>query len=260
MTSIISWNVNGIRAAHKKGFLEWLKTESPDIIGLQEVRARKESIPKELTEPMHSNGIYHAYWQPAKKAGYAGTAIFSKQEPLNIRTLGIDDFDNEGRVIIADFDAFSFASCYFPNSQAEGKRLDYKIAFCEAIQEFMNAERKKGRPVILAGDYNVAHKAIDLTHPESNQKNPGYLPEERAWMDRFTGAGYVDSFRHFHSEPERYSWWSYRARARERNVGWRIDYHCIHKDFVSHITDADILDTVYGSDHCPVTVLSDFNI
>ncbi|MGP1595198.1 MAG: exodeoxyribonuclease III [Treponema sp.] len=254
MTSIISWNVNGIRAAEKKGFLEWLHSESPDILCLQETKARKEQLSAELTAPAQRNGVYHTYWQSAKKAGYSGTALFCKQEPLQVRTLGLSDFDDEGRVLVADFDDFSVISAYFPNSQEAGARLSYKLAFCDAIFAFCNEFEKNGKNVILCGDYNIAHKPIDLANPKSNEKNPGYLPEERAWMDSFLDAGYVDTFRSFCPEPEHYTWWSYRFHAREKNIGWRIDYHCVNQQFKSRVIDAAILKEVYGSDHCPIRI------
>ncbi|MGP1577244.1 MAG: exodeoxyribonuclease III [Treponema sp.] len=254
MTSIISWNVNGIRAVEKKGFLEWLHNESPDILCLQETKARKEQLSAELTAPAWQGGVYHTYWQSAQKAGYSGTALFCKQEPLQIRTLGVPDFDDEGRILVADFDSFSVISAYFPNSQEAGARLSYKLAFCDAVLTFCNEFEKSGKNVILCGDYNIAHKPIDLTNPKNNEKNPGYLPEERAWMDSFLAAGYVDTFRSFCTEPEQYTWWSYRFHAREKNIGWRIDYHCVNQLFMPRIIESSILKDVYGSDHCPIKI------
>ena len=255
MNSIISWNVNGIRAVEKKGFLDWLNTENPDVLCVQETKAAKAQLSKELTEPDLPNGKYFAYWASAKKTGYSGTAIFTKKEPLQVRTMGLKEFDDEGRVLVADFDKVSIISAYFPNSQDGGARLDYKLDFCAAILEFCDSIQEEGNNVILCGDYNIAHKPIDLANPKSNEKNPGYLPEERAWMDEFTSSGYTDTFRYFCQEPAKYTWWSYRFRAREKNIGWRLDYHCVNDSFLHKIKESIILDGVMGSDHCPVKLI-----
>lgn len=255
MASIISWNVNGIRAAEKKGFLTWLYEESPDVLCLQETKARKEQLIAELQSPAWNGGIYKTYWQPARKPGYSGTALFCKTEPLAVRTMGIPEFDDEGRVLIADFDKVSVISAYFPNSQEGGARLGYKLAFCEAMLSLCNGLKESDRNIILCGDYNIAHKPIDLANPKANENNPGYLPEERAWMDVFTGAGYIDTFRHFCTEPDRYTWWSYRFHAREKNIGWRIDYQCVNEAFMPMVKESSILAHVMGSDHCPIKLL-----
>ena len=169
--------------------------------------------------------------------------------------MGLKEFDDEGRVLVADFDKLSIISAYFPNSQDGGARLDYKLDFCAAILEFCDSIQEEGNNVILCGDYNIAHKPIDLANPRANEKNPGYLPEERAWMDEFTASGYTDTFRHFCQEPEKYTWWSYRFRAREKNIGWRLDYHCVNDSFLPKIKESTILDGVMGSDHCPVKLI-----
>ncbi len=257
MKSIISWNVNGVRAVEKKGFLDWLNAENPDIVCIQETKASKEQLSNELIEPNLKNGKYFTYWASAQKKGYSGTAIYTKEEPLQVRTMGLKEFDDEGRVLVADFEKFSVISAYFPNSQAEGARLGYKLDFCDAMLEFCDSLQKEGRNIILSGDYNIAHKPIDLANPKANEKNPGYLPEERAWMDKFTTSGYIDSFRHFCAEPEQYTWWSYRFRAREKNIGWRIDYHCVNESFLPKVKDSTILKTILGSDHCPLKILVD---
>jgi exodeoxyribonuclease-3 len=251
---IVSWNVNGIRAVEKKGFTQWLREESPDILCLQETKARPEQLSPDLTAPVDKRGRpYRSYWASAKKPGYSGVAIYSKTEPLAIRTLGLAEFDGEGRVLQADFKDFSLISAYFPNSQDAGARLDYKLAFCAAILEHCDGLRASGRRLILCGDYNIAHKPIDLARPKENEGNAGYLPEERAWMDRFTGAGYTDTFRRLHpGEAGRYSWWSYRMNARARNVGWRLDYHCVDEAFFPRVKASIIRPDVTGSDHCPV--------
>lgn len=253
MKSIVSWNVNGIRAVEKKGFLDWLATESPDVLCLQETKAHKGQLNPTLVEPVLADGTtYKSWWSSAKKAGYSGTAIYSKTEPLDVRKFGYPEFDDEGRVLIADYPEFSVISAYFPNSQEAGARLGYKLDFCAAMLETCNRLVSSGKNVILCGDYNIAHKPIDLANPKSNEKNAGYLPEERAWMDTFTGAGYVDTFRAFCSDPGQYSWWSYRFHAREKNIGWRIDYTCVNPAFMPRVESSLILKDVLGSDHCPV--------
>jgi exodeoxyribonuclease-3 len=198
---------------------------------------------------------YKSYWACAKKRGYSGVAIYSKTEPLEVRFLGKPEFDGEGRALIAEYNDFFFFSAYFPNSQDAGKRLDYKLAFCAAMLRLCNSLVKKGRHFILCGDYNIAHTPIDLARPKQNEGNAGYLPEERAWMDKFTKEGHVDTFRHFHpGEAGHYSWWSYRTEARERNVGWRIDYHCVDSAFLPKVKSSIIRPEVTGSDHCPVEI------
>ncbi|MDR3343201.1 MAG: exodeoxyribonuclease III [Treponema sp.] len=251
---ILSWNVNGIRAVEKRGFVQWVRDESPDILCIQETKARPEQLSPELMSPQDNTGaVYTSYWGSAKKAGYSGVAIYSKLPPLEVKPLGISEFDDEGRVLQADFKDFVLISAYFPNSQDGGARLDYKLAFCAAMRERGDTLVSQGRHLVICGDYNIAHTPIDLARPKDNEGNPGYLPEERAWMDTFTGAGYVDTFRHFHpNETGHYSWWSYRMHARERNVGWRIDYHCVDHAFMPQVQQAGIWVDVRGSDHCPV--------
>jgi exodeoxyribonuclease-3 len=252
----LSWNVNGIRAVEKKGFTQWLREESPDLLCLQETKARPEQLSRELIAPVDQGGrAYRSYWASARKPGYSGVAIYSKIEPLALKTLGLAEFDDEGRVLQADFKDFSLISAYFPNSQDAGARLDYKLAFCAAILEHCNKLRASGRHLILCGDYNIAHTPIDIARPKENEGNAGYLPEERAWMDVFTGSGYADTFRRFHpGEEGHYTWWSYRMAARARNVGWRLDYHCVDEAFLPRIKSSIIRPDVNGSDHCPVEI------
>lgn len=252
MKSVVSWNVNGIRAVEKKGFLDWLATELPDVLCLQETKAHKGQVSEALGDPSFGGVTYKSWWSSAKKAGYSGTAIYSRTEPESIRTLGVPEFDDEGRVVIARFPEVDVISAYFPNSQDAGARLGYKLAFCAAIRAECDRIVAEGRNLVLCGDYNIAHKPIDLAHPKSNEKNPGYLPEERAWMDEFTSAGYVDTFRAFTPDPHHYTWWSYRFNAREKNVGWRIDYTCVNPSFMERVESSIILPNVMGSDHCPV--------
>lgn len=249
-TRIISWNVNGLRAAAKKGFLEWLKKTKPEILCIQESRVLPDGIDPNLILPKG----YTAYWMPAKKKGYSGVATFSRTEPLSISTMGRPEFDDEGRVQVLDFGEYSIINAYFPNSQPERKRIDYKIRFCDTMRRLCNKLVRSGKNVVLCGDYNIAHTEIDLARPKQNEDSPGYLPEEREAMSKFLKAGYVDTFRHFTQEPGHYSWWSYRANARANNVGWRIDYHCVNKDFLPRVKEADIMHSVHGSDHCPVSL------
>jgi exodeoxyribonuclease III len=250
---IISWNVNGIRAIEKKGFLEWLFTESPDILCLQETKAKKEQLGINLLEPSSSNISYKTYWSSAIKSGYSGVAIFSKEEPKDVRCIGIREIDDEGRVLIADYSGFSLISAYFPNSQEAGARLSYKLFFCDELLKICNKIKEKN-PIILCGDYNIAHKPIDLSNPERNQGNPGYLPEEREWMTSFIEAGYKDTFRHFCDLPEMYTWWSYRFHSREKNIGWRLDYACVNESFIENVSLSTIMKDVMGSDHCPIKI------
>ena len=248
VSSIISWNVNGIRAVEKKGFLDWLKDESPDILCLQETKARPEQLAENLRVPAG----YHAYFSSAKRPGYSGVALFTKAKPDEVTNLGLAEFDDEGRVLVARFGDLHVISAYFPNSQEAGARLGYKLAFCDAMLKYCNAKVGAGQHIVLCGDYNIAHKPIDLANPKSNEKNPGYLPEERDFMSKFLENGYVDCFRKFCSEGGKYSWWSYRFHAREKNIGWRIDYTCVNKALEGRVKAASILDSVLGSDHCPV--------
>ena len=250
MKTFISWNVNGIRAAEKKGLFSWISETNADFVCLQETKAQPEQLTGEFISPAG----YKSWFASAEKKGYSGVVTYAKKEPLSAETLGIDEFDAEGRSIILVYPDYRLINCYFPNSQQEGKRLDYKLRFCDAVMDYCNRCVAGGENIILCGDYNVAHKPIDLANPKQNEKNPGYLPEERAWMDRFLEAGYIDSFRKYCSEPDRYTWWSYRIRARERNVGWRIDYFCVNQSFDDRLKSADILDSVMGSDHCPVRI------
>lgn len=253
---IISWNVNGIRAVEKKGFIDWLLKSGSDVVCIQETKANPAQLSESLLNPVSEDGSisYKSYFSSAKKAGYSGTAVYSKTEPDGVEIMGDDRFDDEGRVTIAKFGKTAVISAYFPNSQDAGARLDYKLAFCEAMLKKCNELVSQGFNIVLCGDYNIAHKPIDLANPKSNEHNAGYLPEERAWMDEFTAAGYVDTFRHFCSEPNLYTWWSYRFHAREKNIGWRIDYQCVNPGFIGNVKYSKILADVTGSDHCPIEI------
>jgi exodeoxyribonuclease-3 len=254
---VLSWNVNGIRAAHRHGFVEWLRSESPDILCVQEIKAKPEQVPEVVRYPADSCGHqYSSYWAPAQKAGYAGVAIYSLQEPQTVQTLGVPEFDAEGRVLLAEYAEWTLICAYFPNAQDAGKRLSYKLAFCDAIRRRCDTIVSTGRHVVVCGDYNIAHGPLDLAHPEGNEQNAGYLPEERAWMDSFIGAGYVDTFRYFHpGEGGHYSWWSYRSGARPRNIGWRLDYCYVDAGFIPQVQSAGIKTDVPGADHCPVEII-----
>lgn len=243
---LISWNVNGLRAAVKKGFLEYFEEVDADIFCLQETKLQEGQI--ELDLP-----AYKDYWNYAVKKGYSGTAIFTKVEPLSVQYgLGVPEHDTEGRVITLEFEDFYMVTIYTPNSQAELKRLDYRMTFEDAILEYVK-NLDKTKPVVLCGDLNVAHEEIDLKNPKTNRKNAGFSDEERAKFSAFLDAGFIDSFRYFYPDlTDAYSWWSYRMNARARNTGWRIDYFVVSERLKDKLVDAKIHADVLGSDHCPV--------
>lgn len=252
VTRIATWNVNGIRAATKSGFPDWARSHDADILMLQEVRADEHQIPDEVKGLGH---FYQTYFPATVKKGYSGTAILSKEDPRRItRGMGHEEFDGEGRVLTVELDKLIVVSAYFPNSQDGGRRLDFKLRYCEAMEEWLHKLSKKGKPVVLGGDFNVAPYPIDLARPKDNEKSPGYLPEERAWMDAFLNSGWTDTWRHLNPDTVKYSWWTARAGARSRNVGWRIDFHVLANKHRDRIVSADILNDVFGSDHCPVTL------
>ncbi|MBN2104091.1 exodeoxyribonuclease III [bacterium] len=248
---LLSWNVNGLRAVLKKGFLEWFQQESPDMLCLQETKAHPEQLPPEILEVSEYKSIFVA----AEKKGYSGVALYSKQKPNRIhRGLGIEKFDREGRTLIAEFENFTLFNIYYPNGKASKDRLQYKMDFYSAFLKSAGEYRKKGHPLIICGDVNTAHKPIDLSRPKENEMISGFLPEERAWIDTFLSQGYLDTFRLFNQEGGNYSWWDYKSRARERNVGWRIDYFFISDNLRSNLQSAFILSEVPGSDHCPIGI------
>jgi len=248
---IISYNVNGIRAAIKKGFIEWLKNENPDIICIQETKAHKE----QLDVGVFTELGYHQYWFSAQKKGYSSVAIFTKIEPNNVEYgIGIKKYDDEGRFLRADFDDFTLIDSYFPSGTAGGPRQDYKMEYLADVQEYTNELQKTQKNIILCGDYNICHKEIDINNPQNKKGVSGFLPEEREWVTNFLESGFVDSFRMFDQSAEKYSWWSYRANSRPRNVGWRIDYHMITNALKDKITNAYIMPDIHHSDHCPVVV------
>lgn len=245
---LISWNVNGLRACMKKGFLEFVDNENPDILCLQETKMQQGQADVPLDD-------YHEYWCSADKKGYSGTAIFSKVEPISVSYgLGIDEHDHEGRLITAEYENFYLVCVYVPNSQDGLKRLDYRCKWEDDFRSHICKLDEK-KPVIVCGDMNVAHKEIDLKNPKTNRKNAGFSDEEREKMTVLLDSGFVDTFRHFYPDVENeYSWWSYRFSAREKNVGWRIDYFIASQRYMENISKSTIMQSVYGSDHCPVAI------
>jgi exodeoxyribonuclease-3 len=246
---ILSWNVNGIRAVAQKGFLEWLAGESPDILCLQETKATPEQLDSSITAPEG----YTTCWNSPIKKGYAGVAVFTKKKPVSVKT----DFppaslDTEGRALILDLKDFILMNVYFPNGGMGPARLRYKLDFYDAFLAY--ADSLKKRNIVICGDFNTAHKEIDLARPKENQMFTGFLPVEREWMDKFVSHGYADTFRHFNGEGGNYTWWDYKTRARARNVGWRIDYFFVTKNLLPRLKDAFIMPGVQGSDHCPVGI------
>lgn len=248
---LISYNVNGIRAAMNKGFLDWLANESPEVIGLQEVKALETDLELRLFQDLG----YQVYWYPAVKKGYSGVAILTKVAPKYVHYgMGISAYDNEGRMIRADFEGFSFISAYFPSGTTGELRQDFKYAFLDDVYGYIQDLKREQPALILSGDYNICHKAIDIHNPLSNKNTSGFLPDERAWMDKFVDLGFIDTFRAFNTNPGQYTWWSYRAGSREKNLGWRIDYHMASKEMENKLKSAVILQDVMHSDHCPIVL------
>ncbi len=246
---LLSWNVNGLRAVAKKGFLPWFLQENPDILCLQESKLSPNQVPPEL-RPVEG---YHLYLSSAERKGYSGVMLYTKVEPLKVQYgFGQPEFDSEGRSIIADYGHFVLLNIYFPNGRSSQERLDYKMRFYDAFLAYVEGLKAQGRRIVVCGDVNTAHKEIDIARPKENEKTSGFLPIERAWMDRLVACGYVDTFRMFNQDPGQYTWWDTISRARERNVGWRIDYFFVDKGFQPQVESAFILPDVVGSDHCPV--------
>lgn len=245
---LVSWNVNGIRACIKKGFREYVETEQPEILCLQETKAHEGQLDIAW---LHELG-YDTTFNSAVKKGYSGTAIFSKTKPKKVALgLGVEQHDQEGRVITATFDDFHVVTVYTPNAQRGLARLDYRKDWDVAFLEFVKKLNRR-KPVIFCGDLNCAHKEIDLANPKANKNNAGFSPDERAGLDRIAEAGFLDSFRQFDEGPENYSWWTMRVNARERNIGWRLDYFWVAEKFMERVASASIRDDIFGSDHCPV--------
>ena len=247
---LLSWNVNGIRAAHKKGFMEFLAQHDPDVLCLQEIKAKENQIPDEILE----NGQHYSVFHPAERPGYSGTAILTKHQPINVeRGMGIDEHHGEGIVMTAEFPNHYLVNVYTPNSKRDLSRLEYRQKWDQDFLDYLK-DLEKHKPVIFCGDLNVAHNEIDLKNPTQNRRNAGFTDEERQGIDRAFSSGFVDTFRHFEKGPNHYSWWSYMGRSRERNVGWRIDYFGVSEKLVSNLAKAFILPEVFGSDHCPVGI------
>jgi len=251
---LISWNVNGIRAADRKGLFDWFKKESPDVLCLQEIKAQPEQVPPHL----RNIPGYNVYWNPAERKGYSGVVTFSREKSVDTKKgFGIDRFDSEGRTLICEFPSFVLFNIYFPNGKKNKERLDYKLDFYDTFLAFADNLKAEGKNIIVCGDFNTAHKELDLARPKENEKISGFLPIERAWIDKFIEHGYIDTFRYFNKQPNQYSWWDLKTKARQRNVGWRIDYFFVNNEFVPKVKKAFIMHDVMGSDHCPVGILID---
>jgi len=246
---ILSWNVNGLRSVHRKGFLDWFIEVQPDIFCAQEVKAN----PDQLDEKLRLIDGYFPYFNPAGKKGYSGVAIYTKVKPKSVDYgIGIERFDSEGRILVADYGTFMLFNIYFPNGRRSKERLTYKMEFYEAFLEHVDELHRKGRNIIVTGDFNTAHKEIDLARPKPNQGTSGFLPMEREWMDKFISKGFVDTFRIFDQTSGNYTYWDQISRARERNVGWRIDYFFVNNRTQNSVMSASICHQIMGSDHCPI--------
>ncbi len=249
--TIYSWNVNGIRAIAKKGFLEWVKKSKGDIICLQEIKAQPEQIPDEIK---NIKG-FQSFWFSAERKGYSGVGTLTKIKPeKSINGFGNKKFDIEGRVIFSEFEKFVLANVYFPNGGRGPERVKYKLDFYDELFFYLQKNYSNRKGIIVTGDYNTAHKEIDLAHPKENENNTGFLPEEREWIDKIINLGYVDVFRKFNQKPGWYTYWDNFTRARDRNIGWRIDYFMVSEDFVDKVISANIHTDIMGSDHCPVSI------
>lgn len=249
MTRLVSWNVNGLRAAISKGFFDFLDSKSPDILCLQETKLSEGQLDLELEG-------YNLYFNYAEKKGYSGTAIFTKIKPLKVTYgMGMDEHDHEGRMITLEFDDYYLVNIYTPNSQRGLERLPYRMKWEDDLRNYL-LSLDAHKPVVFCGDLNVAHKEIDIKNPKSNQNNAGFTPEERSKMTQLLEAGFIDTYRYFYPDKtDAYTWWSYMFKAREKNVGWRIDYFCVSERFKSRLVDAAILSDIYGSDHCPIELI-----
>ena len=251
MTRIISYNVNGIRSAMSKGFCDWLAASKADVVCIQEIKATPDVVDTPALEKLG----YKHYWYPAQKKGYSGVAIFSKKEPLHVEYgCGIKAYDEEGRILRADFKDLSVMSAYFPSGTTGEERQNFKYKFLDDFFEYANELKKKFPNLIISGDYNICHQPIDIHNPVSNKDSSGFLPEERAWIGKFIDSGFIDTFRHFNTEPHNYTWWSYRANARPKNLGWRIDYNMAAKGLEKRLKRAAILAEAKHSDHCPILI------
>lgn len=251
MKRIVSYNVNGIRAAIKKGFIDWLEACDPDILCIQETKAMQDQVDASILESIP----YHHYWYSAEKKGYSGVSIWTKEEPKHVEYgCGIEIYDREGRILRCDFEDYSVMSVYMPSGSSGDLRQDFKMQWLEDFQNYINELKKEIPNLIICGDYNICHTEIDIHNPKNNKNTSGFKPEEREWIGKFIDSGFVDSFRHLNKEPHNYSWWSYRANARANNKGWRIDYNMVSKPLENKLRRATILPEAKHSDHCPILV------
>lgn len=249
---LYTWNVNGARSIYKKGFMDWFEENEPELLFLQETRAEPGQVPGPMAHPPG----YHVWWNPSRtRKGYSGTALYTREEPISVRFgTGTRKYDDEGRTIVAEFPDYFVLGCYFPNGGNEHARVPFKLGFYRAFLRRCE-ELRREKPVIFCGDVNTAHHPIDLARPKENKNTTGFLPEERAWLDKVVKKGYVDAFRSFHpDEPDHYTWWSHRMNARARNVGWRLDYFWVAEEFMDRVEHCRHLPEVMGSDHCPVGI------
>ena len=247
---IISWNVNGLRAVLSKGGLNDVKKHSPDVLCLQEIKVKQEQLSEAQTGEMEG---YHGFWNSAQRPGYSGVATFSRELPdFNTAGLGDERFDVEGRTIRTDFEGITLFNIYVPNGQRDQTRLAYKLDFYARLLEICDDLHDAGKQIIICGDINTAHQPIDLRNPKQNEKTSGFLPEERAWIDKYLEHEFIDIYREVHGERVQYTWWTYRVNARQRNIGWRLDYFLISKDLINNVKDVIIYDDIEGSDHCPI--------
>lgn len=258
MLRCYSWNVNGLRAVHRKGiFLDWLETTQPDILGLQETKCHPDQLEERLFQP-HG---YHTYWAAAERGGYSGVALYSKRQPLSVQIgMGVDEYDREGRTIVADYGEFVFITAYFPNGSRDHVRLPFKMQYNIDFLRFIENLRSQGRSIIFCGDVNTSHQEIDLARPRQNQNTTGFLPIEREWIDQVVSTGYIDTYRA--RNPDRtgaYTWWAQVTFSRAKNVGWRLDYFFVSPDLWPRVIDAEIHPDILGSDHCPVSLTLDLD-
>jgi len=250
---ITTWNVNGLRAALNKGALQWIEREKPDILCLQEIKARPEQIPDDYLKRLDSR---FAYWNPAQRPGYSGVATFTSISPISVDYgIGFEDFDREGRVICTKYPGFLLFNVYFPSGQRDMDRVDFKLKFYASLLEICDKIHASGEKIIICGDFNTAHREIDLRHPKANRNTSGFLPEERAWIDIYLSHGFVDIFRRLYPDRVEYTWWTYIMNARKNNTGWRLDYFMISESLIPSISDVITHSDIMGSDHCPVSLI-----
>lgn len=249
---MLCWNVDGLRSVLKKGFMEWFRKESPDILCIQETRLADGEIPEEV---LHIDGYYSYFSCSKTRKGYSGVALFTREKPADVKYgFGVERFDDEGRIIVADYGRFVLLDIYFPNGKASQERLDYKMAFYDTFLNYVDHLKKQGKSIVICGDVNTAHTELDIARPRENSKKSGFLPMEREWMDKLESHGFIDTYRVFEKEGGHYTYWDMRTGARKRNVGWRIDYYYISDDLRKNLKNAFIESDVTGSDHCPIGI------